>query len=136
MTALPPTITIIGAGHMGGALISGLLANGHPADRLWATDASLEKLKVLQDKFSISVTTDNALALENARVLIFPVKPQQLSAVATELAPHIQLHKPLIISIAAGVTIARLQQWLGKEVAIVRCMPNLPALVGSGATAL
>lgn len=136
MAAISPTIAIIGAGNMGSALIRGLLKQHYPANQLWACDPSAEKRHFLQNKLAISVTPSNEEAAQQAEALIFAVKPQTLETVATNLAPLIQKKKPLIISIVTGIREERLQDWLGGQVPIVRAMPNTPALIGCGATAL
>jgi len=131
-----PIITLIGAGHMGSALIGGLIAHDHPAEKLVASDPSQEALDALQKKFHLSVTTDNKIAIQNADVIILAVKPPLVSVIAKELASLIQTHKPLIISIAAGIEVKTLEEPLGNDIAIVRVMPNTPALIGCGASAL
>lgn len=136
MTIHTSTITIIGAGNMARALVSGIIANGHPPDKLWVANPSTPKLEALKSEFAISISTENTVAAEKADILIFAVKPKILPAVAKELAPLIQKRRPLIISVVTGIPIASLQQWLGQEQAIVRCMPNTPASLGCGATGL
>lgn len=131
-----PTITILGAGNMGSCLLGGLIKNHYPQDKLWITDPSEEKLAQIQKQFTVHTTTDNRNAVLNADVVIFAVKPQILHQVAIDLTSCVQQKKPLIISIAAGIREANIQQWLGGQMAIVRTMPNTPALVGCGATAL
>ncbi len=131
-----PTITFIGAGNMGGSLIGGLINNGHPHDKIWAADPSLEKLQHLEQSFKIHTTQDNARAVLAADIVIFAIKPQAFADVLTPLHQAIQERKPLVISIAAGVREASIQQCLGSQVAIVRAMPNTPALIACGATAL
>jgi pyrroline-5-carboxylate reductase len=133
---MTPVIAIIGAGNMGSSLISGLIQNGHPAEKLWAADASLEKLETLQHAFSLHTSTNNVSAAEAADIVIFAIKPQMFASAAKELADIIQKRKPLIISIAAGVRVASILHWLGPKTAIVRSMPNTAALISCGATAL
>lgn len=130
------TIAILGAGHMGSSLLGGLIANHYPPNQLWVTDPELEKLQHLKKQFQINISTDNHEAVQNADVVILAVKPQILASVAKEITPQIQRVKPLIISIAAGVRESSIQKWLGGDTAIVRAMPNTPALIGCGATAL
>jgi pyrroline-5-carboxylate reductase len=130
------TIAILGAGNMGSSLIGGLIRDGHPAEKIWASDVSEEKLLSLQQVPSIHTTLSNIQAAQSADVVIFAVKPQYIAPIATEIAAAIQTHQPLIISIAAGIRLAHLQQYLGPKTAIVRAMPNTPALIGCGATAL
>lgn len=131
-----PVITLIGAGNMGTCLVSGLLKNGHPAGKVWVTDPSNEKLRYMQETFRVYTTTDNTRGAQAGDVIIFAIKPQIFPAVAAELAGAVHARKPLIISIAAGVREASIQAWLGDPVPIVRAMPNIPALIGCGATAL
>lgn len=131
-----PTIAIIGAGHMGSSLAAGLLANDYPKENLWVTDLDLEKLKNLSNQLHIHTTTNNLEAVQQAEVVILAVKPQILAPVVKNMAEKIQEHKPLIISIAAGVRENSIQKWLGGDIAIVRAMPNTPALLGCGASAL
>lgn len=130
------TITFIGAGNMAHSLIGGLIADGYNASRLWATCPDDPILQDLRTRFAIHTSSDNQKGAQAADVIVFAVKPQVLSNVATELASTIKAKKPLIISIAAGVRESDIQRWLGGGVAIVRCMPNTPALLGCGATAL
>lgn len=131
-----PTIAVIGAGNMGSSLIGGLINDQHPSDKIWASDVSEEKLIFLEQNFHIHTTSENSKAVEQADVVIFAVKPSMLQTVATDLRTVIQSNKPLIISIAAGIPETSLQEWVGGNTSIVRGMPNMPALIGCGATAL
>lgn len=131
-----PTIAIIGAGNMGASLIGGLIRDNHPAEQIWAADVSAERLSMLQNQFGIHTTTDNEKAIQQADVVILAVKPQFFFSVTKTLKNQIQARKPLVISIAAGVRENSIQTSLGGNVPIVRTMPNTPALIGCGATAL
>lgn len=131
-----PAIAFIGAGHMARSLIGGLIIDGYPAERLWATNPHPQKLHDLKAKFAINTSENNTAGAAAADVVVLTVKPQNLKIVALELAPLIKTRHPLVISIAAGIRTKDLQQWIGDKTAIVRCMPNTPALVRSGATAL
>lgn len=131
-----PIIAMIGAGNMGSSLIGGLINNNHPANKIWASDADAEKLTDLQNKFAIQTTTDNAKAAQSADIVVIAVKPQLFATVALHLAQVIKVRNPLVISIAAGIRETSIQHWLGGNAAIVRAMPNTPALIGCGATAL
>lgn len=131
-----PCIAMIGAGHMGSSLIGGLISNGHPSHQLWATDPSSEKLDSLKTHFKIHTTQHNIEAIEAADIVVFAVKPQLFAEVAKELAERIQTRKSLVLSIAAGIREANIQQWLGGNISIVRTMPNMAAMIGCGATAL
>jgi pyrroline-5-carboxylate reductase len=121
---------------MGSSLISGLISQHYPPHEIWISAPSKEKLLQLHQKFGVSVTDNNEEAIQNAETIILAVKPQAMEAVARELAAPIQSKKPLVISIAAGIREARIQEWLGGKIAIVRSMPNTPALIGCAASAL
>lgn len=129
-------IAFIGGGNMARSLIGGLLDDGTPAKRVWAADPNEAVLRNLREHFAVHTTPDNVEAARQARVVILAIKPQLAKAVAQELAPVIQSNRPLVISIAAGIRETSLRNWFGKDTAIVRTMPNTPALVRSGATAL
>lgn len=131
-----PVITILGAGNMGKSLIGGLIKDGYPSDKLWAADPSEEKLIALQNQFQIHTSQDNAKAIQSADVIIFAIKPQVFAETAIDIANIIQMRKPLLISIAAGVRIHQIEEWVKGKVAITRAMPNTPALIGSGASGL
>jgi pyrroline-5-carboxylate reductase len=132
-----PTIGFIGAGNMTRCLISGLITNHYPSHQIWASNPTAEKLAYLKQQFNNHTTTDNLLAAKHAEIVVLAVKPQMMKSVAQEIAPVLQQTRPLVISIAAGITTTTLQGYLGNnDHAMVRCMPNLPALVNSGATGL
>lgn len=128
-------ITFIGAGNMASSILGGLISQGYPTDRLTATDTYPPTLEQVAAKFAITTTADNAEAARSAEVILLAVKPQVMEQVCTALRPHLA-HQPLIISIAAGIDIHSLDTWLGNDLAIVRCMPNTPALVQTGASGL
>lgn len=131
-----PSLCFIGGGNMARSLVGGLIADGWPADRIQVTDTNPEALALLAERFGVTTRQGNALAARDADVLVLAVKPQAMHTVAGEIAAAVQTRRPLIISIAAGIRIADLDRWLGGNNAIVRCMPNTPALVQSSATAL
>ena len=131
-----PTIAIIGCGNMGTSIIGGLIADGFPASSLWVADPDEAKLAALKQLHPVHVTTDNQAAIAASNTLILAIKPQVLAAVVKEFAPLVQIRKPLVISIAAGVTESSIQAYVGGNIAIVRSMPNTPALIDCGATAL
>lgn len=131
-----PTIAFIGAGNMGGCLIGGLIHHGYPNHKIWASSTNLQKLEHLQREFDINITANNLEAAKAAEVIVLAVKPNKIISVTKELAALIHSHNPLILSVAAGLTIETIQQYLIKPTAIVRAMPNIPAHLGTGATAL
>jgi pyrroline-5-carboxylate reductase len=136
MTTSYPTIIIIGAGNMGASLIGGLIKHGHPKDKIYATDPDQSKIDSIQQQFGINVTQDNQAAMLHADVVILAIKPQVFAEVLIPLVQVVQAKKPLIVSIAAGVQVATIDRLLGGNLAIIRAMPNTPALIGLGATGL
>jgi pyrroline-5-carboxylate reductase len=136
-TATHPVLAMIGGGHMARALIGGWLATGLPATRMRVADPSADARAALERDFpGVRTFTSNDDAVAGADVWVFAVKPQQLGSVARALAPSAARSRPLAISVAAGIRAADLQCWLGTSADVVRTMPNRPALLGLGATAL
>ena len=129
-------IGFIGGGNMASSLISGLIASGHSPQDLWVSDVNQDALKVLADNLNVNTSTNNDDIINAVDVVVLAVKPQILSTVAKKATASIQQKQPLVVSIAAGISQQSLSQWLGNNIAIVRCMPNTPALVLTGATAL
>lgn len=129
-------ITFIGGGNMASSLIGGLLETGVTTNALRISDPDPEPLAT---QFSVQHYTDNLQAIDGANVVVLAVKPQILPEVAKSLATAMPMPPPLFISIAAGIRITDLTRWLGgakQQVPIIRVMPNTPALVRSGASAL
>ena len=131
-----PTIAFIGAGNMAGSLINGLISDGYDPACIVASDASPAALDAMARRTGVRTTGDNAEAAAGADVVVLAVKPQMLQGVAREIAPVVQQRRPLVISIAAGIREDALEGWLGRGVALVRTMPNTPAMIGAGATVL
>ncbi len=129
-----PQLCFIGAGNMASALIGGLIQRGHPPERITASDPDAGKLERLHRDFGIRTEGDNLSAATGADAVLLAVKPQVMKPVCTALAPL--LPAPLFISIAAGLREDAIDRWLGGGKALVRCMPNTPALVGLGASGL
>lgn len=130
------SLTFIGGGNMAGSIIGGLLAAGIDARRITVSDPSSESLDRVRQLGEVNTTQDNATAVAGADVVILAVKPQVMRDIAEALVPALQQRQPMVISIAAGIRSASLSQWLGGNCPVVRCMPNTPALLASGATAL
>jgi len=128
-------IAFVGGGNMARSLISGLIKSGINPDQLHVSDPGDSTLDTLKSDFKINTGSSNQTAVNFADIVIFAVKPQLLKEVITGLAIPADSTK-LFISIAAGVPEPAIKKWLGFNAAIVRCMPNTPALVESGATAL
>jgi len=129
-----PTLCFIGAGNMASSLIGGLIDKDFPAGQITACDIDNDKLAALQQQFGIATDSDSNRATGNADIVILAVKPQVMQIVCEALDNT--RHRPLFISIAAGVRASDINRWLGDGLPIVRCMPNTPALVGLGAAGL
>ena len=129
-------VGFVGGGNMGEALIRGLLgANLVPADLMAATDVRTERTAQLTKQFGITAHADNARLVREADVVILAVKPQIMAGVLSEIAAAVTA-RHLLISIAAGVATSTIRTALGKDARIIRVMPNTPALVLQGATAV
>lgn len=129
------TIGFIGGGNMAEALIKGLLAKGHPADKILVSDPSPARQALLRDVHRVTVLADNRAVAAGCRLLVLAIKPQMVPVVIPELA-GVVTPDHLTVSILAGTATATLEQILGGDVRVVRAMPNTPALVGCGASAI
>jgi pyrroline-5-carboxylate reductase len=129
-------LAFIGGGNMAAALIGGLIKRGLPGERIIVADPSGDQLQRLVRSYGVKGAADNASAVSGAEVVVLAVKPQQMRSVALGLSPHLAASKPLVMSVAAGIPHAALARWFGPQVAVVRTMPNRPALNGFGATGL
>lgn len=127
------TITFIGSGNMAQSLIGGLLQDGYKKNQLCVADISEPLLEQVASQFGVQTFLDNKKAVIGSDVVVLAVKPFHIKEVLTGL----NLKKgTLILSIAAGILIKDLEIWSGAEHSIVRCMPNTPSLVQSGAAGL
>jgi len=133
--ATTQSIGFIGGGNMAEALIKGLLAQGQPADRMLVSDPSPVRQTLLRDVYKVEVAASNREVAGQCRLLVLAIKPQMVQTVVPELAGTVTAEH-LVVSILAGTATATLERLLGGGVRVVRAMPNTPALVGSGATAL
>ncbi len=129
-------IGFIGGGNMARSLVGGLIAGGIDATRISVAEPDASKRDELSTRFGITTSQDNGTVASEVEVLVLAVKPQVMRQVVTGLAATLHEPAPLLISIAAGVRAASMLRWLGQPLALVRAMPNTPALVRSGATAL
>jgi pyrroline-5-carboxylate reductase len=133
---LADAIAFLGAGNMAAALIRGLIASGQVrGDEVIATGRRAERLEEVARTHGVRTTTDNLAAARAAPVIVLSVKPQVMDRVLAEIGPAIDPGK-LVISIAAGVPLAAIERRLGTGTRVVRAMPNTPALVDAGATAI
>ncbi len=134
--ALDKKIAFLGSGNMAEALIKGLLASGTAKpEQVLAADVSADRLEHLRKSYGIITHKTNNDAVREAGIIILSVKPQVLEKVLAEIAPAVDDNK-LVISIAAGVPLAKIENVLKKGSRVVRVMPNTPALVLAGAAAL
>jgi len=126
-------IGFIGAGNMARSLIGGLISSGVNADSIYAADPNSETRQSLEEDFSITTLSDNQKLNDECDVVVFAVKPQALKDVATAIKTK---DGTLYLTVAAGIPSESLDRWLNSNNAIVRAMPNTPALVLSGASGL
>jgi pyrroline-5-carboxylate reductase len=130
------TIGFIGAGNMAEAMIRGLVRGGHvPAHRIAASAPRRERLDQLAARYSVVTTLDNREVARGASVVVLSVKPQILDKVLREIGETLR-PGTLVVSIAAGVDTEAIESAVAEGVRVVRAMPNTPALVGAGATAI
>jgi pyrroline-5-carboxylate reductase len=129
-------ITFIGGGNMASSLIGGLIADGYDAQTLTVSEPDPTKRSGLAERFGVRTSADNREALTGADTAVLCVKPQVAQQICQEIGKSIAAQGTLLISIMAGVTEDSLQDWIGEPVAVVRTMPNTPALIQSGAIAM
>jgi pyrroline-5-carboxylate reductase len=127
-------ITFIGGGNVARSLAGGLIADGCRPGDFTIADPDPRQLAQLAASLGVNVDTDNRAAAAGADVIVLAVKPQDMASAAGSLRPL--GGKALVITVAAGIRIADLNRWLGDEAEIIRAMPNTPALLGVGITAL
>ncbi len=130
------TLAFIGGGNMARSLIGGLIDNGHPADAILVSEPNANAAAGLRDTLGVRTSNNNRAAAEQADVLILAIKPQVLAGVCVEIAGEVTRNRPLVVSIAAGIRADSIDAWLGGRTALVRCMPNTPAMVKAGMTGL
>lgn len=130
------SIGFIGGGNMARSLIGGLIADHYPNTLITVSEPDAGTRGKLAADFSIETLEDNQQLASSVDVLVLAVKPQMMRQVAEGLRDSVQTKRPLVVSIAAGIRAANLDEWLGGNVALVRTMPNTPSLVGSGAAGL
>jgi pyrroline-5-carboxylate reductase len=129
-------IAVIGAGKMGCILMQGFLRHGLlPRENVVATVAHEARAQALSKQLGISVTTGNLKAARNANVILLGVKPQQMGDVVRGIAPALKPGK-LLISVAASVKTSAIEAAAGGKISVIRAMPNTPAMVGAGITAI
>ncbi len=125
-------LSVIGAGQMGEALVKGFTQSGVlEAKQILLSDVNIERLEFLRAKYQVEFTTDNRKAAESGNIILLAVKPQQIEQVLTEIKEFFRIEQ-LLISIAAGIKTEKIYNVIGKDMPVVRVMPNTPALVGKG----
>ena len=130
-------IAFVGGGNMAAALIAGLAGKITAGSNIHVIDPHAQALEKLQAQFGVSTAAAAGEQLRQADVIVLAVKPQSMREVAAQLLPFLDSDKaPLVLSIAAGIRAVDLSRWLGDYPAIVRAMPNTPALIGMGITGL
>lgn len=132
----PGSIAFIGGGNMTRSLMGALIAHGTDPAIIAVAEPRADARDALAHDFGVRTFSDNADAVADASCAVLAVKPQVMRTVCEHLAEPLREMRPLLISIAAGVRIEQLERWLGRHLAIVRCMPNTPALIGAGAAGL
>ena len=130
------SIAFIGGGNMARSLIGGLVRTGVAASSLRVGEPNAELAAALAREFGVAAGADNGAAVHGAGTWVLAVKPQSMQAVCATLRSAAQARAPLVISIAAGIRTDQVERWLGGGIAVVRAMPNTPALIGAGATGM
>lgn len=134
-------IAILGAGSMGGAILSGLIAAGSSPEKITASTASAASAKALTEKFSIKVfdqetsPSANAQTVAGADILLLAVKPAKVIDTLQEISGAVK-DGVLVISVAAGITTSAMEQAIGSKASVIRAMPNTPSIVGHGVTGI
>ena len=129
-----PKLAIVGGGFMGSAIAEGLIASGWQPHDLVVSEVREARRRVLVDDLQLSVADSAADAVSRAATVLLAVKPQDAEQALNECAPSFPADA-LLVSICAGISTATIEATLG-EVAVIRCMPNTPAAIGHGATAI
>lgn len=136
MTAEQAKIAFIGCGHMARSLLSGLLGENYSRANITVTGRNEESLHRIKRIYNVTVSTDNVRAVEVADVVVLCTRPGDLAQVCRQISKACQKSKPLLVSVAAGVSITLLESWLGEKLPVVRSMPNMAASIGMGVTGL
>jgi pyrroline-5-carboxylate reductase len=128
-------IAFIGGGNMAEALIRGLRDSGVAPSKICVAEPRPEQRRYLSKRYRVSVHTDNPSAVEGATMIVLAIKPQAMADVLRELKAAVG-KRQLVVSIAAGITLATLEKGLGRGVRAIRVMPNTPCLLGAGMSVL
>lgn len=129
-------IGFIGCGNMAKAIIKGIIGSGiFEAENIMASDISIDKLEEIKEELGIKITDDNIYVARNSDYIILSIKPNMYSKIVDQIKNDIKVDS-IIITIAAGITLEKTENNFGKEIKLIRVMPNTPALVGEGMSAL
>ena len=129
-------VGFVGAGNMATALVKGLIQSGlYPPEQIRSSDISGERLKRINEQFGLKVYTSNTDMVRDCSVIVLSIKPQNMKEVLGEIRDEIK-HDQLIISIAAGIPLGMIRERIGRDIPMVRVMPNTPALIQKGMSAL
>jgi pyrroline-5-carboxylate reductase len=128
-------VAVLGTGQIGGIILRGLLKAGLAADHVFPTVRHADRATELSEQLSVKVTTDNRVATRSAEVILLAVKPQTVREVLEEIRPEMTPDK-LLVSVAASVPTAYMEDVLMRPIPVVRAMPNTPCAVGLGMTGL
>ena len=129
-------IAFVGGGNMATGLIGGLIARGTPPSSIVVADPETSQRSRLERDYGVTTVADAPSAVIGARTVVLAVKPQQMAQVARSIAGQVAASGALVISVAAGIRLQDISRWLGPGVPLIRTMPNRPALIGAGITAL
>ena len=129
-------VAFIGSGNIASSMIGGLIANGVEPRQLVAADPDSTQQQLIAKKYGIRVFDANHDAAKDADVIVFAVKPQQMQKVVQEISENINIKNKLILSVAAGIKLQSIESWLGQPSSVIRVMPNMPALIQAGSSAL
>jgi len=130
------TICFVGGGNMARSLIGGLIDDGMKPQTITVGEPDASRRTELMHHLGVTALADNGHAINESDIVIFAVKPQVMKTAVLPLVEQLSKKKPLLISIAAGIPISSLESWMGGDLAMIRAMPNTPALINRGITAL
>ena len=130
-------IAFIGAGNMTQSIVGGMCKSGYPADHVFVSNPSPEKLEKMKSNLGVNTSQDNIEVIEQADVIVLSVKPQLMEQVCADIKSKVSnLADKLIITIAAGIRMPKYRTYLGDDITIIRVIPNTPSLVGQGMSGL
>ena len=127
-------IGFIGSGNMAQAMFGGMIKAGYPAENIIVTGIDQKQLEEKKAQYGVQISGDNREAAKGD-VVVLAVKPHQIQSVITQIK-EVVTDETIVVSVAAGITLAQMFEWFGRELKLVRTMPNTPALVGEGMTAI